>query len=310
MPDRHASSSAGADAARTVHGPTRVGVLLPLPLAGVYDYTASHDLSLKPGDFVRAPLGPRNVLGVVWGEGVGDVAAAKLKTVAERLDTPPFPEAMRRLVDWMAQYTLSSSGAVLRMAMSVPDALFPLRAITGYVLSAHGRAALAGAGDLTPTRRRVLKALQDGPPAPAADVARRAACGAGVVRALAELGLLDTVALPSRPAAARPDWRRPGAALSSAQQIAADELVAKVRQGGFSVTLLDGVTGSGKTEVYFAAIAAALERGKQVLVLLPEIALSAQWLTRFSERFGAPPAEWHSDLSQGERRAVWRDVAE
>src|SRR5215472_16214306 len=284
MPDRHASSSAGADAARTVHGPTRVGVLLPLPLAGVYDYATSHDLSLKPGDFVRAPLGPRNVLGVVWGEGLGDVAAAKLKTVAERLDAPPFREAMRRLVDWVAQYTLSSSGAVLRMAMSVPDALFPLRAIAGYVLSAQGRAALAGAGDLTPTRRRVLEALQDGPPAPAADAARRAACRAGVVRALAELGLLDTVALPSRPAA--------------------------VRQGGFSVTLLDGVTGSGKTEVYFAAIAAALERGKQVLVLLPEIALSAQWLTRFSERFGAAPAQWHSDLGHAERRDTWRGVAE
>ena len=310
MPDRHASSTAVANAATTTRGPSRVGVLLPLPLAGVYDYAVSRELSLKPGDFVRAPLGPRNVLGVVWGEGVGDVAAAKLKPVAERLDAPPFPETMRRLVDWVAQYTLAPSGAVLRMAMSVPDAIFPMRSLTGYALSVRGGAALDATGGLTPARRRVLEALRDGPAAPAADVARRAACGAGVVRALAELGLVETVALPPRAAAARPDWRRPGATLSSAQHIAADELVAKVRQGGFSVTLLDGVTGSGKTEVYFAAIAAALERGKQVLVLLPEIALSAQWLTRFAERFGAAPAQWHSDLGHAERRDTWRGVAE
>jgi primosomal protein N' (replication factor Y) (superfamily II helicase) len=309
MPDRHASSTAGASAAAVARAPARVSVLLPLPLEGAYDYSVPSELSLKPGDFVRVPLGPRNVLGVVWGEGAGDVAAAKLKAVAERLEAPPLPDAMRRLVDWVASYTLASPGAVLRMAMSAPDALFPLRAITGYALSAKGRAALAAAEPLTPTRRRVLDALLDGPAAPAADVARRAGCGASVVRALAALGWLETVALP-RAAPAPPDWRRPGATLSSAQQIAADELVAKVRQGGFSVTLLDGVTGSGKTEVYFAAIAAALERGKQVLVLLPEIALSAQWLTRFAERFGAAPAQWHSDLGHAERRDTWRGVAD
>jgi len=310
MPDRHASSTAGANAAAEARAPARVSVLLPLPLEGAYDYSVPGELSLKPGDFVRVPLGPRNVLGVVWGEGAADVAPAKLKSVAERLDAPPLSETMRRLVDWVASYTVAAPGAVLRMAMSMPDALFPVRAITGYALSAKGRTELAAADRLTPTRRRVLEALQDGPAAPAADVARRAGCGAGVVRALAAHGLLETVALPSRASVAPPDWRRPGATLSSAQQIAADELVAKVRHGGFAVSLLDGVTGSGKTEVYFAAIAAALERGKQVLVLLPEIALSAQWLTRFAERFGAAPAQWHSDLGHAERRDTWRGVAD
>src|SRR6185312_6613482 len=153
-------------------------------------------------------------------------------------------------------------------------------------------------------RRRVLEALADGPPAPAADLARRAGCGAGVVRGLASLGLVEPLDLPSRPLPPAPDWRRPGPDLSAAQQAAADDLVAKLAQGGFSVTVLDGVTGSGKTEVYFAAIAAALARGKQVLVLLPEIALSAQFLARFADRFGALPAQWHSDLGHAERRAT------
>src|SRR6185312_14742979 len=152
---------------------------------------------------------------------------------------------LRRLIDWVASYTLAPPGAVLRMAMSVPDALEPARMLVGYALSERGRTALA-----------------DGPPAPAADLARRAGCGAGVVRGLASLGLVEPLDLPSRPLPPAPDWRRPGPDLSAAQQAAADDLVAKVRQGGFSVTVLDGVTGSGKTEVYFAAIAAALARGK------------------------------------------------
>ena len=91
---------------------------------------------------------------------------------------------------------------------------------------------------------------------------------------------------------------------------AARQLVGGVENGGFSVTVLDGVTGSGKTETYFAAIAAALAAGKQALVLLPEIALGAQWLQRFRQRFGALPAQWHSEIGQADRRDTWRAVAD
>jgi len=310
MPDRHASSRAAADHAAIALDDVRVSVLLPLPLAGAYDYLAPREWALQPGHFVAAPLGRNQTLGVVWGEAAGDVAPAKLKRVSERLDAPPMPDSLRRLVDWVASYTLAPPGAVLRMAMSVPDALHPGHAITGYALTARGRAALAAETALTPARRRVLQALADGPPAPAADLARRAGCGPGVVRALIGPGLVEAVALPSRPPRAAPDWRRPGPHLSSAQALAAADLVAKVNEGGFTTTLIDGVTGSGKTEVYFAAIAAALELGRQVLVLLPEIALSSQWLRRFTERFGAEPAQWHSDLGHAERRDTWRGVAE
>ena len=310
MPDRHASSRAAADGAASAFDEARVSVLLPLPLAGAYDYLAPRELSLKPGDFVAVPLGRNEIPGVVWGHAAGEVAPSKLKRVVERLDAPPMTEPLRRLVDWVAAYTLAPPGAVLRMAMSVADALYPTRSITGYAPTARGRAALAAEAGLTPARRRVLAALAEGPPAPAADIARRAGCGAGVVRALVAAGLVETVALPGRLPPDRPDWRRPGPRLSSAQEQAAAELVAKVREGGFSTTLIDGVTGSGKTEVYFAAIAAALERGRQVLVLLPEIALGGQWLRRFAERFGAEPAQWHSDLGHAERRDTWRGVAE
>ncbi len=306
MPSRHASSRAATIGATA----PRVSVLLPLPLAGAYDYEVPADFALETGDFVIVPLGRQRSLGVVWGEGSREVEASKLKGVVERLPAPPMREELRRLIDWVANYTLAPPGAVLRMALRVPDALVPARMLAGYATTERGRAALGDGTSLTPTRRRVLELLADGSAATAADVGRRAGCGAGVVRALFELGFLETRELPSRQGFASPDWRRPGPALSSAQEIAAADLVAKVRQGGFGVTLLDGVTGSGKTEVYFAAIAACLAQGRQALVLLPEIALSTQWLARFAERFGAPPAQWHSDLGHAERRATWRGVAD
>src|SRR5580658_2388153 len=280
MPDRHARCAAAA---------TCVSVLLPLPLEGAYDYAVGDCPPLAPGDFVRVPLGSRALDGVVWSGGSGDVAPEKLKSVLERRPAPPLKDELRRFIDWVAHYTLAPPGAVLRMAMSVPAALEPPRGRAALSLAEKGRAALASGGDsLSAPRRRALAVLADGPPFSAAELARQAACGIGVVRALVTAGMIDPISLPPL-APPQPDWRHPGPTLSTAQEEAASELVAAVAKGGYGVTLLDGVTGSGKTEVYFAAIAAALERGRQVLVLLPEIALSQQWLARFADRFGAAP---------------------
>ena len=285
----------------------RVRVLLPLPLPGAYDYRRPAGLRLAPGDLVLVPLGRRQVAGVVWDEGpAGDgVDEAKLKQVVARLDVPPLPAELRRLVDWVAGYTLATPGAVLRMAMSVPAALAPAKPVIAYRLADLGEAALAKP---TPARRRVLALLRDAPPLPARELARQAGCGTSVVKGLVTAGLLQTVALPPPPPYATPDWRRPGPALSPSQAAAALALRQTVDADG--VTVLDGVTGSGKTEVYLEAVAAALARGGQVLVLLPEIALTHEWLERFAERFGVSPAEWHSELSPRQRRLGWRAVAE
>jgi primosomal protein N' (replication factor Y) len=302
MQERHASSAESTE--------RRVSVLLPLPLAGAYDYSVPHELNVVPGDFVAVPLGRRKLVGVVWGAGSGDVADAKLKPIEEILPAPRLPDELRRFVDWAANYTLAAPGAVLRMAMSVPDALVPMRSLAGYALTDAGRAALTDSdGALTKPRRRVLEAASDGA-STASDLAERAACSAGVVRGLVAAGFLRSVDLPRRVTPPAPDFRCDGPALSPAQGGTARELIEHVVQDAFSVTLLDGVTGSGKTEVYFAAIAACLARGKQALVLLPEIALSAQFLARFEVRFGAPPALWHSELRHAQRRDTWREVAE
>ena len=310
MSERHASS----DAALTTRSELarRVSVLLPLPLGGAYDYRLPEEMTLMPGDFVTVPLGTREVIGVVWDSELGDVADAKLKPIFEKLEAPPLTAELRRFVEWVAQYTVTPLGAVLRMAMSVPDALSPPRPMLAWAISDGGRAAL-GVGDareLTPTRRRLLEAARDAPPMSAKQLARLGGCGTGVLAGLERLGWLEKVMVPARLDAEPPDWRHRGPLLSAEQAAAADALVAAVERAEFSVTLVDGVTGSGKTEVYFQAIAAALEAGKQALVLLPEIALGVQFLDRFARRFGVRPSEWHSDLTQAERRHTWRGVAE
>jgi primosomal protein N' (replication factor Y) len=298
----------GRASSRDSTHPDRVRVLLPLPLPGVFDYRRPSGLALAPGDVVQVPLGGRQVCGVLWDDAPGDggVDDDKLKVVSARLDVPPLPAELRRFVDWVARYTLSPPGAVLRMAISVPSAFAPPKPIQAY-----RRAAPRGAAAKpTPARQRVLAVLEGGPPRTAVDLAREAGCSPSVVKGLIAAGLIEPVALPPPPPFAAPDWRLPGAALSAAQAEAATTLRRAVAAGGYDATLLDGVTGAGKTEVYFAAVAAALQAGGQALVLLPEIALTHEWLDRFARRFGTRPAEWHSDLTPAQRRAAWRAVAE
>jgi primosomal protein N' (replication factor Y) len=276
----------------------RMGVLLPLPLSGAYDYLVPEGMEVAAGDFVEVPLGSRSVLGVVWGDAKDDVPRAKLKQIETRLEMAPLPEISRKFIDWVANYCLSAPGAVLRMAMSVSNAFKPERSLKAYAIGDPA------AGQVTAARQRVLDALSEVPSMLPGELARAAGVTASVLGKMAELGQLRVVAQPLARPFGQPDPDLPGAHLSPAQRAAADELI----QAHAGVTLLDGVTGSGKTEVYFEAIAACLKRGKQALILLPEIALTTQWLERFTERFGAAPCQWHSELTGLERRLTWRAV--
>lgn len=284
-------------------GDDRVAVLLPLPLAGAYDYLCG-DQPLAIGDFVTAPLAGRWLTGVVWGPGHGAVAAAKLKRLGPKLAARPLPRVTRDFVDWVATYTMAPAGAVLKMTMSAPAALEPAAGMTALRLGAPP----AGL-KLTPARRKVLELMATLPPLSPADLAREAGVGPAVVKGLVEAGALEAVAMARPPLFPPPDLSLVRADLSPGQQAAAESLVAAVG-AGFSVSVIDGVTGSGKTEVYFEALAAAVAAGRQVLVLLPEIALSSQWLERFTRRFGVAPAQWHSELGDARRRETWRAVAD
>ena len=281
-----------------------VKVLLPLPLAGPYDYRVPPGLDVAPGQFVHVPFGPRRAIGVVWEEG-GDsgLEASRIKDIESVLHMPSLPEANRKFVDWISAYCLAPQGAVLRMAMSVQTVFEPPKPITLYEIEDP-----LPEIRMTAARNRVLEMMRDHPARPASDLARDAGVSTGVIKGLADAGALRRISVLPGSVWPRPDPELPGPGLSELQQKAAQDLAGKVREDSFSVTLLDGVTGSGKTEVYFEAVAECLRQGRQVLVLLPEIALSTQWLTRFEKRFGVQPAAWHSDLTMSRRRDSWRAV--
>ncbi|MFD2265473.1 primosomal protein N' [Lacibacterium aquatile] len=285
---------------------TRVSVLLPLPLAGPYTYAVPEGEEVSLGSVISVPFGKRVLPGVIWDTPPdAAVPALKLKEIGLPFDVPPMTGEMRRFIDWVAGYTLTPQGAVLRMALSVPAALEAPSPTE--VLAASG---LQLPGKLTAARQKVLEVLKEGPAQTSAALAELAGVSTSVVKTMVKAGLLTPHALPEF--AFSPRQPDPGFAVptfSPEQQEVADTVVAAVEAESFAVSLLDGVTGSGKTEVYFAAIAAALQAGKQVLVLLPEIALSAQWLSRFEGRFGVKPQIWHSEIGPVARRKAWRRIA-
>jgi len=278
----------------------RKGVLLPLPLTGPYDYRVVGDP--PRGTLVIAPLGPREALGVVWGAGEGEVAEAKLKDAVALEGSPRLPASLCDFIDWVARYTLSPQGMILAMALRSRAAFEP-----EVPRVAYGRG-LQMPRRMTPARARVLALSEDGLARSVPAFAEDANVTPAVVRGLIAAGALMEVELPEFNPLGIPDPDFAQPVLNLEQEAAARTLRGAVASARFSASLLDGVTGSGKTETYFEAIAEALMRGKQALVMLPEIALSVQFLDRFAERFGVRPAEWHSDLSQRERRRVYRAV--
>ncbi|MBT1157828.1 primosomal protein N' [Aminobacter anthyllidis] len=289
-----------ADSPRT----RAAAVLVPMPAERAYSYAVPDGMQVVPGSIVRVPLGPREVAGIVWDGPVEAVDPKKLRPIAHVFDCPPITEQMRRLVDWIAQYTLSPPGMVARMILRAPEAFDPEPWTEGIKRS-------DGEPDrMTAARTRVLEMANDGMAWTRSGLAHAAGVSSTVVDGLRAQGVFETVMIPPRPVVAAPDTSYAAAELTGDQGAVAAGLRDQVEADRFAVTLIDGVTGSGKTEVYFEAIAAALDKGKQVLILLPEIALTQAFLERFQNRFGAKPAEWHSDLPPRMRERVWRQVAE
>ena len=282
-----------------------VPVLVPVPLDGPFDYLLEVGQAPPAGTFVAVPFAGRELIGVVWDEPPAKpVATHRLKSLGKVLDAPPMPATLRVLVTHIANETLAPRGSVLKLALSVPAALEPWPTKLVY-----RRAQCDLPARTSRQRAAVLAALPEGTSLLASALAKAAGVGPGVVQAMAREGMLAPVAVTDRPSWPRPNPDRRGVELTRPQRAAADELCQLVASGS-GVALLDGVPGAGKTEVYFEAVAAALRANRRVLVLLPEIALSAQWLGRFERRFGVAPAVWHSALTSAQRRRTWRLIAE
>jgi len=286
-------------------GPRVVDVLVPVALDRAYSYRVPRGLDLKPGDVVSVPLGAREVTAVVWAENRNPDPRLhnRLKDVAERIDVPPLRPELRTLVDWVANYTLSPRGMVLRMTLRMGEHLGPERVRPGVRLVGPPPQRM------TPARRRIIECLSDGLLHGKSDAACEAGVSVGVIDGLVDEGTLAIEPLPKPPPPPAPDAAFVEPDFSPDQQVAAQTLRDLAAGEAFAVALLDGVTGSGKTEVYFEAVAEAVKRGKQVLILMPEIALTGQFLDRFASRFGVKPIEWHSELTPRTRARSWAAIA-
>jgi primosomal protein N' (replication factor Y) len=284
---------------------TRARLLLLNAALGPLDYRVPHGMSVQPGSIVLAPLGPRQLTGVVWeedrleAESVGD---NRLRPLVAAYDLPPIPAPLRRLIEWTAAYYLAPIPSVLRMALASASALDGHRTVTEY------RATGLVPERLTPQRAQALERIGERQGL-VRELALAADVSDGVIRGLVKAGAVEAIEVSVDDPYPVPDPEHAPPALEAAQLDAAAIFVEAVRTPEFAPFLLDGVTGSGKTEVYFEAIAEALRSGGQTLVLLPEIALTEPFLKRFAARFGHDPVAWHSGLRQSQRRRAWRAIA-
>ena len=280
-------------------------VLIPLPVDEPFDYVVPDDMTLARGDLVTVPLGPRQMTGVVSEVREIPTTNRRLKAIVARLDLPALPAATLDFLEWAARWTLSPPGEMAVLSLKAlrhapPKPPFQLHRVAG---KAPVR--------LTPARAAVLQALDEGPTvASAAELGRAAGVSAGVVK-----GLVDEGVITARPAETGnplqvPDPHHARVELNPDQAEAAGQIGQAALSGDFVAFLLDGVTGSGKTEAYLEAVARLLEGDSQAqaLILLPEIALTQAVIARITARFGAAPAEWHSGLTGPRRRQVWDAV--
>ncbi|MEP2550989.1 MAG: primosomal protein N', partial [Marinomonas sp.] len=286
----------------------RIRLLVFNSALAVLDYRLPKNMRAPLGSVVLAPLGPRQITGIVWEADrlvTNTVPDNKLRPIIEVMPVPPLSSALRRLVEWTADYYCAPMSSVARMVTASGGALNGPTTMTEYRLVEEG--------DLpdirmTPQREMALERLP-GEQATIRELAAIAGVSDGVLRGMVGAGLIESVEVAiDRPfPAPDPDFDVPE--LSGDQVEVAGRLVEAVEASDFAPFLIDGVTGSGKTETYFEPMAAAIKAGRQVLVLLPEIALTENFLVRFEQRFGTPPVLWHSSLKSTERRRAWRAIA-
>ncbi len=285
----------------------RINVLLPIPISQYYEYE-NKDLPLRIGDLVEVPFGKRFLPALVISSVEGQVEVSKLKPISSKFDLPSMPREMINFIIWVAAYNMVPAGSVLKMVLSAPDALLPPRQVNALINAFDmGTQGIK----LTPARKRVLEYLADNKPHTMREIIEFARVTPAIVRGLKRSGFIDSVAITEKNLIETHKAKKGITPVFNKEQGAAvSRLLNSLREDTFKVSLIDGVTGAGKTEVYFEAISEVLEQEKQVLILLPEIALSQPFLTRFETRFGFRPGQWHSDLSGKIRNQTWRAVFE
>lgn len=282
--------------------PGIVSVMVSVAVDRPYSYRVPEGMSVARGSIVQVPLGPRKVVGVVWGEPQDKVAHNRLRDIELAFDTPPLTEELMLLVDWIAKYTLAQPGMVLRGVLRSPEAFEDEKPIAVFRFTG------VLPDRMTSARQRVVDIMEDGFAWNKRALVGESGVSPSVIEGLVKLGVLEQSFVPPPPIVQPPEPDHAPLTLNDEQQSALEHL-REQSPDDFGVSLLDGVTGSGKTEVFFEAVADTIRAGRQAVILLPEIALTHAFLKRFEDRFGARPGEWHSDMTPVQRARMWRSIA-
>lgn len=286
----------------------KYSVLFPLPLNQTYTYIREESMDLPVGTFVQAPFGKRRLIGVIWPDPISEtISSTQLKELSKTFpEIAPLTEKAIKFLEWVSKYTMSPRGSVLKMMLSAPEVFEEKTAKMGYKL--HADKEKLDSLRLSESRHRVLSILKEAKaPMLQTDIAKSANVNVSVLKPLIANGIIEQVPMLDEEEHLSISTFCP-VTLSEDQTKAVSHLLDQVHSDDPKPALLDGVTGSGKTEVYFEAIAKVLKEDGQALVLLPEISLSTQWLSRYKERFGVEPTLWHSDLTKAQRRKNWLAV--
>ena len=281
-----------------------VKVLLPNVVNTGYDYRLNAPADL--GSFVECRVMNRPYVGVVWGFGDSGLPAEKIKSVVRVMDSRLAVSDLQ-WIQRMSDWTLMTPGAVLKLIINIPDAFLPPRVEQLYSFDFDTKIKMTNA------RQAVADAFSsnDNEPMSVNDIVNIAHVSPAVVRTMIKNETLrpsDSRVIENENRFVHEYHDMGNVTLNDEQSHAAAQIGDALSHGGFSVFLLDGITGSGKTQVYFDAVLRAYNAGKSVLLMMPEIALTAQFMSRFESRFGAPPVVWHSNLTAARRRDIWRGV--
>ena len=273
-----------------------------IPNAG-YDYRLTEPADV--GTFVRVNVMNRPYVGIIWGIGDSNLPAAKIKNISS-----VFPHKLNvsdlQWIGRMSEWTLIPMGMVLRLIINISDAFCPPRMEPLYAYNSDASCRM------TQNRQAVADAYSsnDNDAMTISDIQNIARVSNAVVRSMIKNNTLIPVGEQPKQKNAMPITYHDcgNIILNDQQQAAADTIGQSVQAGGFSVHLLDGITGSGKTQVYFDSAWRAYSMGHSVLLMMPEIALTAQFMSRFKNRFGENPVVWHSNLTAARRREIWHGV--
>lgn len=280
-------------------------LLFSRPFDTLYTYLIPDQIeALKQGDFVKAPLGRGQEIGIVWEISDQKPDIAKLKPILEKLDLPALDASLRQIIDWVSHYYLCPKGLALKLAIPSKEALTYAPQETLYSLKGQFESLKK-----TKEREKLIAFLSKNPDQNLTTILEKTGISRSVFNGALNLGMLESKEI-KKSFLEELSYTYSPPLLSKSQHDAAHFLKEQTQKQCYSSILLDGVTGSGKTEVYFEAIAEALRLQKQSLILMPEIALTSQWLHRFEKRFGEKPILWHSSLTPKTRREHWLSCLE